>query len=172
MEKYEIFDIINDKDEVIGQATREECHNNKSLIHRTVGFTLINDDGKLLITKRGLKKRFNPGKYVFLGEHMIAGENYEQGAIRGAKEEVGIDIIKYKDLATHLFFESEETELVHFFLIKKDEKQKLKYESSEILEELWMTPEEISNSSLDLGGMTKTWLEILKQIDFNLIKWQ
>jgi len=172
MEKYELFDIVNENDEVIGQATREECHSNPNITHRTVGFTLIKSDGKLLITKRGLGKRFDPGKYIFLGEHMIAGENYEQGVIRGAKEEIGIDIKEYKDIGTYKFNLPEQTELVHFFLIKFDDKQNLKYDSSEILEEYWMTPEEILKSSLDLGGMTKTWLEILSKTDFESLKWQ
>jgi NADH pyrophosphatase NudC (nudix superfamily) len=125
---------------------------------------------QLLITKRGLGKRFDPGKYIFLGEHMTTGETYEQGVIRGVKEEIGLNIKTFFDIGNHKFSLPEQTELVHFFVIRYDGKEKLKYDSFEILEELWMTPDEIINSQLDLGGMTKTWLEILKEVDLKSLK--
>ena len=36
----EYFDVINEKDEVVGKATREECHK-KGLLHRAVHIILV-----------------------------------------------------------------------------------------------------------------------------------
>ena len=41
-----MFDVVNEQGEVIGRATREECHANPTLIHRTVHYTLVDRKGK------------------------------------------------------------------------------------------------------------------------------
>ena len=41
MSDSEILDIVNEDDEVLGQATKAECHKDPKLMHRTVHFTLI-----------------------------------------------------------------------------------------------------------------------------------
>ena len=85
MAKDEIFDVVNEKDEVIGTAPREECHSNPGLIHHTVHFTLIDRKKKrVFLTQRSFKKEHDAGKYCFLGEHMLSGESYEDALKRGS----------------------------------------------------------------------------------------
>ena len=51
----EIFDVVNDRDEVIGQATRGEVHA-KRLWHRSVHAFVFNADGRIFLQKRSMLK--------------------------------------------------------------------------------------------------------------------
>ena len=44
----EVFDVVNENDEVVGEATRGEVHQNPDLIHRAVHIWLLNDKGEIL----------------------------------------------------------------------------------------------------------------------------
>lgn len=41
----EVFDVVNEKDEVVGEAIRGEVHRNPKLIHRAVHIWVLNDRG-------------------------------------------------------------------------------------------------------------------------------
>ena len=51
----EIFDVVNDRDEVIGQKSRSEIHRLK-LNHRAVHVLVFNARGELFLQKRSMKK--------------------------------------------------------------------------------------------------------------------
>ncbi len=88
----ELFDIVDENDNIIGQAQREECHI-KHLIHRSVMFFIFNEEGKVLVTKRTQSKDFFPGYWsIVLGGHVQSGETYEGAVVREAKEEVGLEL--------------------------------------------------------------------------------
>lgn len=96
-ESPEIFDVVDQKDNVIGQATRERCHSEK-LIHRCAYVVLFTSTHKMLLFKRSLNVDKYPGFYGIIAEHVKAGESYEAAAKRGLKEELGI--------ALHLDYET------------------------------------------------------------------
>ena len=58
----EIFDVVNERDEVIGRATRSEVHE-RGLLHRAVHIFVFNSRGELFIQKRSMSKDRNAGKY-------------------------------------------------------------------------------------------------------------
>ena len=91
----ELFDIVNNENNIIGQATRKEAHT-KGLIHRSVMFFIFNRKGELFLNKRSTKKEFDPGTYsIVLGGHVTKGDSYEETVIREAKEEAGITTKPY-----------------------------------------------------------------------------
>lgn len=155
----EILDVVDENDRVIGQATKEECHNNPSLIHHTVHFALI-DKGqkKVLITQRSLSKSHDAGKWCFLGEHILAGESYTKGAKRGVQEELGFSPKKLKELAHNTFHYQQQTEMIRFFAIYY-EGEKIDYDQKEIIQLKWLTLEELINARADYSEMTKYWIE-------------
>src|SRR5580704_11707993 len=51
----EIFDIVNERDEVVGQNTRREVHA-RGLWHRAVHVLVFNARGEVFLQKRSLKK--------------------------------------------------------------------------------------------------------------------
>lgn len=86
----EMLDVINDKDEVIRQATMEEVWD-KKLSCRIVHVLIYDEYGKLACQVRSDKKFFCPGCYsTSVGGHMQAGETPEEAAKREMQEEVGI----------------------------------------------------------------------------------
>lgn len=87
----ELFDIINDADQVIGQATRDEVHGNPDLLHRVVHVLLFSPDGRLYLQRRSLNKDIQPDKWdTSVGGHVDAGESYATAAGRELHEELGI----------------------------------------------------------------------------------
>lgn len=87
----EILDVVNDQNEVIGQATRKEIYE-KKLNCRTVHVYLDDEDGKVLIARRGAKVSRPHMFCATIAGHVDAGETYEQAALREAREEVGAEI--------------------------------------------------------------------------------
>jgi isopentenyl-diphosphate delta-isomerase type 1 len=86
----EFFDVVDEDDNVIGKASREECHN-RGLIHRSVMFFIFDDEDKVLVTKRTKTKDFFPEYWsIVLGGHVHAGESYEEAVVREIEEEVGL----------------------------------------------------------------------------------
>jgi len=44
----EIFDIVNEEDQVIGKTTRGETYKNKNLIHRSIYMAVFNSKGDFI----------------------------------------------------------------------------------------------------------------------------
>jgi isopentenyl-diphosphate delta-isomerase type 1 len=89
----EIFDVVDENDNVIGQATREECNSNPNIIHRAVFVLVHNSKNQILWQKRSYRKDTAPGKWVTsVSGHVDSGEDYRDAAIRETKEELGIDV--------------------------------------------------------------------------------
>ncbi len=87
----ELFEIVDEDDNVVGLARREECHGNPALIHRTVHVVVFHSDGRMLLQKRGMGKDIQPGRWdTAVGGHLAPGEDYEKAAEREMAEELGI----------------------------------------------------------------------------------
>jgi isopentenyldiphosphate isomerase len=91
----ERFDVVDEDDKMIGEATRSECHE-KGWIHRSVMFFVFDANKKVLVTKRTQNKDFFPGFYsIVLGGHVRSGESYEEAVVREIAEEIGVDTPPY-----------------------------------------------------------------------------
>jgi len=87
----EVFDIVNENDEVVGEATRGEVHQNPKLIHRVMHIWILNDNGEILIQQRSLTKDKDPGKWdISCGGHVQKDHDPEITAGRELQEELGI----------------------------------------------------------------------------------
>jgi len=88
----EIFDVVNDGDEVIGQRPRSEIHRLK-LKHRAVHVLVFNSRGELFLQKRSMKKDCFPGAWDSSASgHVDSGENYDACAVRELREEIGLEL--------------------------------------------------------------------------------
>ncbi len=158
MEKKEIFDIVDVNGNVIGSRTRAECHSNSSLIHPTVHFTLFNrDNNTVLMTVRGLEKTHDPGKHVFMGEHMVSGESFEDGLIRGVNEELGFIPKEYLYVGTHIFKYDEQTEYSKMYLVFSSGTG-IHADKREIEEYFWLDAKNIKNYDENIGEITRYWI--------------
>ena len=81
----EIYDLVDEKDNVIGKTNKEESHK-KGLPHRVVAVYVFTDDGKLLVQHRKKDGLLDHS----VGGHVHAGETYDVAALRELKEELGL----------------------------------------------------------------------------------
>jgi isopentenyl-diphosphate delta-isomerase type 1 len=88
----EIFDVVDEHDQVIGQATRAEVHATK-LPHRAVHVLLFNGRGELLVQKRSATKDTFPLCYDSSASgHLDSGEEYDDCAQRELREELSLEL--------------------------------------------------------------------------------
>jgi isopentenyl-diphosphate delta-isomerase len=88
----EYFYVVDEADKVIGRATREECHSNPRLMHRSVYIFVLNEQNEIFIQKRSLSKDLYPGYYTGSATgHVDYGEDYDTAAKRELEEELGIN---------------------------------------------------------------------------------
>ena len=88
----EIFDVVNERDEVIGQQPRSEVHH-RGLMHRAVHVLVFNGAGQVFLQKRSLKKDRQPGLWDSSASgHVDAGEGYDACAVRELREELGLQL--------------------------------------------------------------------------------
>ena len=87
----EILDVLDEEGNIIGKETRKKVHD-EGLWHVHVGIMLMNKNGEILLQKRSLTKKANPGIWSRTGGHIDSGETPIQGIIRETKEEIGLDI--------------------------------------------------------------------------------
>lgn len=86
----EVLDVVDEHDEVIGQAPRAEVYA-RGLIHRCA-FILVRDaEGRIFVHRRTPTKLVYPSMYdMFVGGVVGAGESYDDAALREAEEELGV----------------------------------------------------------------------------------
>jgi len=86
----EIFDVVDDRDQVIGTAARSDVHGRK-LRHRAVHVFVFNRNGELFVQKRAATKDSFPGRYDSSASgHLNSGEDYDACAKRELEEELGL----------------------------------------------------------------------------------
>jgi isopentenyldiphosphate isomerase len=88
--KDEIFDVCNERDEVIGRNTRAEVHR-LGLLHRAVHVLVFNARGEVFLQKRSMSKDTFPGAWDSSASgHLECGEDYDACALREVREEIGL----------------------------------------------------------------------------------
>jgi isopentenyl-diphosphate delta-isomerase len=86
----EIFDVVNERDEVVDTKPRSEVHT-RGLLHRAVHVLVFNSRGEIFLQKRSMKKDRQPGVWdSSCSGHVDSGEHYDQTAIRELDEELGL----------------------------------------------------------------------------------
>lgn len=88
----EIFDIVNERDEVVGQKPRSEVHR-LGLQHRAVHILVFNSRAELFLQKRSMQKDCFPGAWdSSAAGHLDCGETYDDCAVRELREELGLTV--------------------------------------------------------------------------------
>src|SRR5512137_895073 len=88
----EIFDVVNERDEVVGRNTRAEVHR-LGLMHRAVHILVFNRRGEIFLQKRSMLKDRQPGLWDSSASgHVDSGEDYDACAVRELREEIGLQL--------------------------------------------------------------------------------
>lgn len=86
----ELFDVVDERDQVVGQAPRRVVHAN-GWRHRAIHVLVFDARGRVFLHKRSMKKDLFPGRWdSSCAGHVGAGEDYDPTALRELAEELGI----------------------------------------------------------------------------------
>ncbi len=112
----ELLEVVNERGEVIGTASRQQIHGNNRLLHRVVHLLVFDTRGRLLLQKRSERKDVAPGRWdTSVGGHVGLGEDIEEALRREAEEELGIHLSGFRFLYSYIHTNSYESELVYTF---------------------------------------------------------
>src|SRR3954452_4367276 len=139
----DIFDVVNEWDEVIGRKPRSEVHR-LGLLHRAVHVLVFNSRGQIFLQKRSMKKDRQPGVWDSSASgHVDSGEDYDTTAVREVREEIGFRLYK---TPTRLFKidAREETDQEFVWVYRCENDGPFELNREEIDEGGWFSPEEVS----------------------------
>ena len=112
----EMFPLVDEEGNILGAATRGECHNGSRLLHPVVHLHVFNKQGELYLQKRPMWKDIQPGKWdTAVGGHMDLGESVEMALRREVREELGITDFTPEELMHYVFDSVCERELVFVY---------------------------------------------------------
>lgn len=110
----ELFPIVDESGQVIGSATRGDCHSGSKLLHPVVHLHVFNSKGDIYLQKRPEWKDIQPGKWdTAVGGHIDYGETPEEALHREVREELGITKFCPEQLDMYVFESQRERELVY-----------------------------------------------------------
>ena len=134
----EILDLYDNKKNKMGKTLiRESGEPLDGEFKLSIHLWIINSNGEFLIQKRSASRKANPNKWAFTGGAVDSGEESYQGAIREAKEEMGINLDS-NDVEFLLGFKREH-DFVDVFIAKSDTDIKdVKMQESEVSESKWV----------------------------------
>lgn len=138
----EIFDVVDEKDEVIGQERRKVVHE-QDLLHRAIHAFIFNKRGEVFLQKRSRLKDTHPGAWDSSASgHLDSGEDYEDCAVRELEEEAGQREVDLRRVAVLPPTAETGWEFVHLFELRQ--KGPVRFPCSEVEAGLWLSPDEVN----------------------------
>lgn len=148
----EIFDVVNERDEVVGQATRAEVHA-RGLMHRAVHVLVFNSRGEVFLQKRSMSKDRSPGRWDSSASgHVESGEDYDQCAIREVHEEIGLTLSSPPERLFKVAARGQ-TDQEHVWVYRVESEGPFELNPDEIERGEWLPPQEVSSRVTQQPGV-------------------
>lgn len=139
----EIFDVVNERDEVIEHRPRSEVHR-LGLMHRAAHILVFNALGQVFLQKRSMSKDRQPGLWDSSASgHVDTGETYEACAVRELREEIGLRLAQPPQ-ALFKLAASPETDQEHVWVYRCSAEGPFKLHPEEIERGDWFAPEAVT----------------------------
>ncbi len=163
----EIFDVVNDRDEVIGRERRSEVHR-LGLMHRATHVLVFNGRGQVFLQKRSKTKDRQPGLWDSSASgHLGTGENYDACAARELREEIGLDAGSALERLFSLPA-SPETDQEHVWVYRCKAEGPFSLDPAEVEEGGWFDPEDVSRWMAERpGDFAGALLQIWRRVASN-----
>ncbi len=140
--KDEIIDIIDESENIIGTAKRDEAIR-KNLMRWGVDIYVFNSKGLMLIHKRDrVKKQFPEHWDIRFGGFVQSGESLEYGARREIEEEIGAKDAKLKFMYKYRLKDDSNNDLNYVYFLKGYDK-KIIPQPEEVAECGWIDPRDL-----------------------------
>lgn len=140
----EMLPLVDEQGNIIGAATRHECHDGSKRLHPVVHLHVLNKKGYVYLQKRPVWKDIQPGKWdTSVGGHIDLGENVDTALHREVQEELGITDFQPVEIGHYVFESDRERELIYAFKTVYD---KPIHPSAELDGGRFWTPEEIKKN--------------------------
>ena len=89
----EFFDILDEQGNKTGKIKKREDVHRDGDWHKSVHIWIVNDKNEVLLQKRSPNKDSHPNMWdISCAGHLIASDTSISGALREAKEELGLDL--------------------------------------------------------------------------------
>ena len=88
----ELLRVVDKNGNFTGEIFDRDYVHNNNLLHNEVSVFILNNNRQILLQKRSVLKRFNPGKWGLCAGHVSYDETLEDAALREIKEEIGLDV--------------------------------------------------------------------------------
>lgn len=142
----EFFDIVNEKDKIVGKIKEDEQNTVKPSQLRFINIIITNKDNMILVPKRSSNRKIFPNCYDFsVGGHVNSGESYEEAAYRELKEELEIENVKLQEIAYFSPYDSDSNTFQKVYLLNYNSEiidydregiEKIYYKSKQEIQEL------------------------------------
>lgn len=114
--EHELLPLVDEDGQVVGTATRGECHNGSMRLHPVVHLHVFNTAGELYLQHRPAWKDIQPDRWdTAVGGHVDCGESVEQALAREVREEIGLTDYEAEFMARYVNQTERERELVTAF---------------------------------------------------------
>src|SRR5581483_8288784 len=138
-----IFDVVNERDEVIDRKPRSEVHR-LGLMHRAVHVLVFNRGGQIFLQKRSMSKDRQPGLWDSSASgHLDTGETYDACAVRELREEIGL-VLAAPPQRLFKLPASAETDQEHVWIYRCQAEGPFTLHPEEIESGDWFAPETVS----------------------------
>ncbi|MCK5039631.1 MAG: NUDIX domain-containing protein [Candidatus Aenigmarchaeota archaeon] len=157
----EILYIVNEKDKVIGQKTREEIHKS-DFWHRGVHVIILNKDNKILLQKRSASKDKFPCCFdLSVSGHVDLNESYDDAIKRELEEELNIAANPKKLVKLKMDYGENDNMISQVYELNYD--GDIKFEKEEIEDIYFFSHEELKGMLVKEKDKFAQWtVEILK----------
>ena len=156
----EIFDVVNERDEVVGRAPRSEVHR-RGLLHRAIHVLVFNSRGQVFLQKRSMSKDRQPGLWDSSASgHVDSGEEYDVCAVRELREEIGLELAAPPRRLFKLPA-STETDQEHVWVYRCQAEGPFTLHPEEIERGDWFAPEELDRWIAERPGEFATALLVI-----------
>ena len=148
---------VDDKDNVLGEITRQKAHQ-EGLLHRVAVIFLINEKNEILVNERADGGHLDHSS----AGHVDVGESYLEAAKREIEEELGVVGVELQDIgSTHAQDIAETFNSKHMFRVYICRAVPVKLKEDEVKSVFWANPKEVYddmqiNSKKYTGGFKST----------------